>query len=173
MKNNVIKDFIGVELQSVDTTGSIWSERQKFLYEKGIEVDKDDINNTKTFGVNWKMTLKTILLQIHHKCETFERMNKHLVLVIQTPLYEHMINSFNFDGMDKVKSSDCVFIHIYNLKEKEKRLFLSLDKQISLDAYEISSCLRLKEEKTIYKEDILDNLKSKLIEENRLKIEIK
>jgi hypothetical protein len=36
--------------------------------------------------MNWKMTAKTILVQMHHKVETFEHINKKMVLVIQDVL---------------------------------------------------------------------------------------
>ena len=80
----------------MDTTGTVWPERQKFLNEKGISVDAEDLSSKKSFGMNWKMTLKTILIQMHHKSETFENLNKHLVLIIQKPLYEHMKSDFLF-----------------------------------------------------------------------------
>lgn len=79
-KDKKVKDFIGIELQTMDTTGTVWPERQKFLNEKGISVDAEDLSSKKSFGMNWKMTLKTILIQMHHKSETFENLNKHLVL---------------------------------------------------------------------------------------------
>lgn len=43
----------------MDTTGTVWPERQKFLNEKGISVDAEDLSSKKSFGMNWKMTLKT------------------------------------------------------------------------------------------------------------------
>lgn len=99
-KDKKVKDFIGVELQTMDTTGTAWPERQRFLAEQGIEVSADDLNSRKPFGMNWKMTLKTILVQMHHKSETFEYLNKHLVLIIQKPLFERMKTNFNFDGIE-------------------------------------------------------------------------
>ena len=86
-KDKKVKDFIGIELQTMDTTGTVWPERQKFLNEKGISVDAEDLSSKKSFGMNWKMTLKTIIIQMHHKSETFENLNKHLVLIIHKPLY--------------------------------------------------------------------------------------
>ena len=82
-KDKKVKDFIGIELQTMDTTGTVWPERQRFLHSFGVEVEQSDIDNKKPFGMNWKMTLKTILIQMHHKSETFENLNKHLVLIIQ------------------------------------------------------------------------------------------
>lgn len=80
-RNTKVKDFVGIELQTLDTTGTVWPERQKFLLEQGFEVNVD-LGLKKTFGMNWKMTAKTTLVQLHHKIQTFETINKHLVLVI-------------------------------------------------------------------------------------------
>ncbi len=84
-RNKEIKDFVGIELQTLDTTGTIWPERQRFVREKGIEIDAADVSTSsaKTAGMNWKMTAKTILVQLLHKVETFQEIDKHLVLVIQ------------------------------------------------------------------------------------------
>lgn len=114
-KDKKVRDFIGIELQTMDTTGTVWPARQKFLNEQGIEVNPGDLDSKKSFGMNWKMTLKTILIQMHHKSETFEHLNKHLVLIIQKPLYEHMKNSFNFEGIHGVRLGDSVHIHSYNI----------------------------------------------------------
>lgn len=70
----------GANQRVMDTTGTVWPERQRFLHEMGFSVDETDLNNRRPFGMNWKMTLKTILIQMHHKSETFEHLNKHLVL---------------------------------------------------------------------------------------------
>ncbi len=86
------------------------------------------------------MTLKTILIQMHHKSETFENLNKHLVLIIQKPLYEHMKNSFNFEGIYGVRLGDSVHIHSYNFEEN-KKLSLSLHTRISTDSAGIEKAL--------------------------------
>jgi len=43
--------------------------------------------------MNWKMTAKTILMQVHHKVQTFEEINKHLVLVIQDHFMDYIKKS--------------------------------------------------------------------------------
>ena len=48
------------------------------LKELGLSNSNKDVES-KPFGMNWKMTAKTILVQLHHKIETFESINKHLV----------------------------------------------------------------------------------------------
>lgn len=63
-RNNEIKDFVGIELQTLDTTGTTWPDRQRFIQEKGLAIDESDASATslKTFGMNWKMTAKTTLI---------------------------------------------------------------------------------------------------------------
>lgn len=169
-KNKKVKDFIGIELQTMDTTGTVWPERQKFLKEQGADVCEEDLNNKKTFGMNWKMTLKTILVQMHHKSETFEHLNKHLVLIIQKPLYEHMKNDFDFDGIKGVRVGDPVHIHSYNFEENENRLQLSLDTRVSTDSAGIAKCLGLKSETKVELQDLIRIIEPKLVEANRLMI---
>lgn len=169
-KDKKVKDFIGIELQTMDTTGTVWPERQKFLHEQGIAVEQDDLNNKKSFGMNWKMTLKTILIQMHHKSETFEKLNKHLVLILQTPLYEHMKKDFNFDEIEGVRLGDPVHIHAYSFEKENQALHLSLHTRVSTDSKGIARCLGLNAEKKMELEDLIRILEPKLTEANRLKI---
>ena len=54
-KDKKVRDFIGIELQTMDTTGTVWPARQKFLNEQGIEVNPGYLVSKKSFGMNWKM----------------------------------------------------------------------------------------------------------------------
>lgn len=171
-KNKKVKDFIGIELQTMDTTGTVWPERQKFLYEQGIKVSPEDFNTKKPFGMNWKMTLKTILIQMHHKSETFEHLNKHLVLIIQKPLYEHMKSDFNFDGIEGVRLGDPIHIHSYHFETNGDKLSLSLHTRVSTDSAGIAKSLGLNAERKVELQDIIRILEPKLVEANRLKIGI-
>lgn len=47
-KNKKVKDFIGIELQTMDTTGTVWPERQRFLDECGLEVDPSRFEKQET-----------------------------------------------------------------------------------------------------------------------------
>ena len=66
-RNGQIRDFVGIELQTLDTTGTVWPERQRLLAELGVPRGDDSEESSKTYGMNWKMTAKTILVQMHHK----------------------------------------------------------------------------------------------------------
>lgn len=169
-KNEKVKDFIGIELQTMDTTGTVWPERQRFLHERGISVDTNDLNNQRPFRMNWKMTLKTILIQMHHKSETFEHLNKHLVLIIQNPLYEHMKSDFDFREIDGVRIGDPVHIHAYDFTEANNRLCLSLKTRVSTDSAGIAKCLGLNAERKVELQDIVEILEQKLTEDHRLSI---
>src|SRR5262249_39463779 len=86
VRQKKVLDFVGIELQTLDSTGTVWPERQRFLHSKNIKVKKEDRTSTKPFGMNWKMTAKTALVQMHHKIKTFEHLSKKLVLVLQNHL---------------------------------------------------------------------------------------
>ena len=165
-----VRDFIGIELQTMDTTGTVWPERQKFLYEHGIAVERSDWNGRRSFGMNWKMTLKTILIQMHHKSETFEYLNKHLVLIMQNPLFEHMKRDFSFEDIHGVRIGDPVQIHSYDFRETDGRLCLSLDTRVSTDSSGIAKCLGLNAERKVELQEMIRILEQKLTEDRRFSV---
>ena len=167
-KNKKVKVFVGIELQTMDTAGTVWPERQRLLDEHGIYVPKDDINNKKPFGMNWKMTAKTILVQMHHKAQTFENLNKHLVLIIQKPLYEYMRKEFSFSHIQGVRVGDAVHFHSYDVVEEDNGLHLALDTRVSTDTNGVAECLGLNAEANVELKDIIALLESKLLDEYRL-----
>ena len=72
VKKSKVRDFVAIEFQTIDTTGTVWPERQRLLKALGFDVPKKDVDSGKPFGMNWKMTAKTILVQLHHKVDTLE-----------------------------------------------------------------------------------------------------
>jgi len=169
VKNGKIKDFTGVELQTLDTTGSVWSYRQSFLKSQGIKQPAFDEN--VTFGMNWKMTAKTILVQMHHKITTFENLNKHLVLVLQNCLMEYMKKEFSFEHISTVpKIGDSFHFHSYQLLTQKDKYRLSLLERASTDTDGIARCLGLKAEANVELEVILKMLESKISQKTLLKL---
>ena len=169
-KDGKVKDFTGMELQTLDTTGAVWPERQRLLNEHGFSVDKADLENRKSFGINWKMTAKTILMQMHHKSETFEHLNKHLVLVIQKPFFDYINREFSFSHIQGTRIGDPVHIHAYDFKENASHLKLSLDTRISTDSNGIAKSLGLNAQSKIKFEELIAALEKKLSDEYRLSI---
>lgn len=142
-KNGIVVDFVGIELQTLDTTGQVWYERQKTLSEFGLSID---VPEAKTFGMNWKMTEKTILVQLHHKISTFESMFKHLVLVVQEPLLSDTERKFNFSAFSDAKSEDSLHIHSYDLVQNEAGYKLQFNRAISTNSAGMELAMSNKEE---------------------------
>lgn len=163
-KRSKVKDFVGIELQTLDTTGTVWPARQRLLKELGIEIDDNKTISNKSFGMNWKMTAKTTLVQMHHKIQTFEHVNKKLVLVLQDKLLEYMAREFNFGHLQNPASiGDSMHFHAYRMSEQpDKRFSLSMETRWSTDVEGIGLCLGLQTEAKIELEAIVRSLESKL-----------
>ena len=160
------RDFVGVELQTLDTTGAVWPERQRALRELGVPRDDDEENDLRRFGINWKMTAKTILMQLHHKIQTFQHVNRKLVLVVQDKLLDYMTREFNFSHIAETASlADAMHIHSYqvNRPERENSRF-SLVRRMSTDADGIRACLGLQAEANLELSHIMQTIESKMTE---------
>jgi hypothetical protein len=163
VRNGKARDFVGVELQTLDTTGTVWPERQRFLASKGFkDVPPEDLKNAKSYGMNWKMTAKTILVQLHHKIQTFEGVNKHLVLVVQDRLLDYMSKEFSFGHLNDARTSDPMHFHAYNLKSGDDGHRLELVKRLSTDTEGIATCLGLQSEAKVELEVILRSIENKI-----------
>lgn len=169
-KKGKVKDFVGIEFQTMDTTGTVWPERQRFLRENGYKVLKKDIKSDRPFGMNWKMTAKTILVQMHHKATTFENLYKHLVLVIQTPFFKYMCKEFSFDHVEGVRVGDTIHIHSYDFRKSDSSAVIGMETRVSTDALGIAKCLGLQAEARMELDDVCRLLESKLKEEYRLSV---
>lgn len=156
-----VKDFVGIELQTMDTTGTLWPERELALQDLGLK--KNVPASRKPFGMNWKMTAKTILVQLHHKINTFESINKHLVLVIQDHLLEYIKTEFAFAHINTHPLiGDSMHFHSYKLKKEEKDYKLVLDSRHSTDSNGISKLLGLNANAKIGFDEIAKILESKI-----------
>jgi len=163
-KKGKVKDFVGIELQTLDTTGTVWPERQRLLKHLGVPRRDKGETSGKPYGMNWKMTAKTILVQMHHKIQTFEHVHKKLVLVIQDKLLSYMTREFNFAHLRNPASiGDSMHFHSYRLeKQADKSFKLLMQARLSTDADGIGKCLGLQTEARVELEQIMEALQSKL-----------
>ncbi len=159
-----VKDFVGIELQTVDTTGTVWPERQRFLESVGIRVSKKDVDCSNTFGMNWKMTAKTILMQLHHKVETFEHINRKLVLVLQDNLLRYMQKNYSFGHMaEPPRQGDSMHFHSYHLDhDKSGEWRLELTKRLSTDVVGVGHALGLQSGGSVELETIYTQLEARI-----------
>lgn len=163
-KNGKVKDFVGIELQTLDTTGTVWPERQRLLKELDIPRQDNAEDLKKAFGMNWKMTAKTILVQMHHKVQTFEHVNRKLVLVVQDIFLDYMTREFKFDHMKNPASvGDSMQLHAYKMtKLIDNNHSLSLKTRLSTDFEGVGVCLGLQAEAKIELELITSVLESRI-----------
>ncbi|MEZ4734984.1 MAG: NotI family restriction endonuclease [Caldilineaceae bacterium] len=157
-----VKDSVGIELQTLDTTGTVWPERQNLLREKRIPYG-EEVAVEKSFGMNWKMTAKTILVQLHHKVETFESINKHLVLALQDHLLTYMKNAFDFGHLEPPKLGNSVQLHSYALEHDPNGHYtINLSERFSTDARGVAKSLGLQQRANVELETIINLLESKI-----------
>lgn len=164
VKNNKVKDFVGIELQTLDTTGTVWPERQRLLKELRVSRRDDAESSDKPYSMNWKMTAKTILVQMHHKVQTFEHVHKKLVLVIQDKLLAYMSREFKFDHLrNPAALGDSIHLHAYSMSLATSGDFLlGMAARLSTDADGIGICLGLQAEARIELTQIIEALQSKI-----------
>lgn len=164
VRNKKVIDFVGIELQTLDTTGTVWPERQRFLSDLNIVEEPEEGYGDKPYGMNWKMTAKTILVQLHHKIETFEYLSKHLVLVLQNHLLDYMKKEFSFSHLSTTpKLGEPMHFHSYKLELGDDHNFhINLNERLSTDSAGIASAMGLKAEAKIELEMIVKSLESKI-----------
>jgi hypothetical protein len=164
------RDFVGIELQTLDTTGTVWPERQRFLSQHKVHVKRQDTASTKPFGMNWKMTAKTILVQLNHKIATFEYLSKRLVLVLQDCLLNYMRSEFSFDHIQGARDGDPMQFHAYELRQEVAAYSLNLKERLSTDTAGIALCLGLQADTKVELQAMLEQIESKLPQSTLLTI---
>lgn len=163
VRHGKVKDFVGIELQTLDTTGTVWPFRQRFVNSKGLAVNEADFNSNSKFGMNWKMTAKTILVQMHHKLETFEHLNKHLVLVLQDHLLNYMAREFSFSHIsNQAHLGHSLHFHSYANVKNGDIYRLDLVDRKSTDVEGINQCMGLESEAKVELQIIIKKLESKI-----------
>lgn len=156
-------DFVGIELQTLDTTGTIWPERQRFLDTVGVPARKSDLRSLRPFGMNWKMTAKTTLVQLHHKVETFEHLSKRLVLVVQDRLLEYVCGEFSFQHVSTARLGDTMHFHAYGVKTRAGGAYgLQLVERLSTDAAGVSTALGLRAQAKVELNSVFAQLTAKM-----------
>lgn len=164
-----VVDFTGIELQAIDTTGTLWPQRQRFLLSVGENV-ADEVDSTRPYGMNWKMSAKTILVQLHHKIETFSQISRHLVLVLQDCLLNYMRQEFSFSHIKEAKLGDPMHFHAYALEADGEENRIRMTSRLSTDAAGIATCLGLQASTKIELDVIIAALRAKISEETLLTI---
>jgi len=171
-KRGKVKDFAAIEFQTLDTTGTVWPERQRLLDILGLSVPPRDKTSPKSFGMNWKMTAKTILVQLHHKVDTFEHLGKRCVLVIQDCLLDYLRDQFDFGHIKDVRIGDSMHIHSYTMEDFGPEFAIHLHTRLSTDAEGVAKCLGIQANTKVDLEAIITELERKLSPKILLTIDV-
>jgi hypothetical protein len=164
------RDFVAIELQTLDTTGTVWPERQRFLQTQGVSVKRKDTGSARSFGMNWKMTAKTVLVQLNHKIETFDHLGKRLVLVLQDKLLDYMRGEFAFGHIKGQRDGDPMQFHAYELREDAGTYALALSERLSTDAAGVAASLGLQVDAKVDLVAILQQIEAKLPRSTRFTV---
>jgi hypothetical protein len=164
------RDFAGIELQTMDSTGTVWPERQRFVQRYGVRVKQKDAKSPKRFGINWKHTAKTTLVQLNHKIATFEHLGKRLVLVLQDCLLDYMRRAFAFDHIRGIRDGDPMQFHSYELHKETPAYRLELKERFSTDGLGVAKCLGLQVSPRVELEAVLEQIEAKLPQSTLLRV---
>lgn len=153
-----IVDYVGIEIQSLDTTGTggVWAAREDVVSEGG------PLEDSYKYGINWKMSAKTILVQLHHKAATFEDLDKRLVLVLQTEFLEYIQREFDAAHLRTADPTDCVHFHPYQCVELNGAYSIILDKTLSTSVKGIDKLLKLGSDHSVSNADVIARLEQKM-----------
>ncbi len=114
-------------------------------------------------GINWKMTAKTILMQLHHKIGIFESLGRKLVLVLQQDLMNYMANQFVFDHFKSADKGDALHLHSYQLTiSSSGELTLAIEEQKSTNSVGLSHALSLAKDGTTTERELFEKIQSKM-----------
>lgn len=123
--------------------------------------------------MNWKHTAKTTLVQLHHKVETFEHIDRKLVLVLQDLLMEYMRREFDFQHLTSPAAlDDAMHFHPYVMTRNGNGGYrLSRGSRFSTDATGIERCLDLRADTRIELPEISSELRMRIGPSTRLDLE--
>lgn len=163
LRGGSVSDFVGIELQALDTTGTVWPARQRFLSQTGLGGNDEGGVGNRRYGMNWKMTAKTTLMQLHHKVRTFEALGHRLVLVLQDEFLGYLRTEFAFGHVGAASDDDPMQFHAYKVRHgSQAGGGLQLVERLSTDTAGVRQCLDLQADERVDTGQLLGQLRRKL-----------
>lgn len=94
---NVIGQFLSVELQAIDISGSIFPAYQALLNGR-------DLESRPTYGLNWDNVYKRYITQLIRKGYFHHHWNSKIIAVIQDQVYQYITDRADFMRSTDVKN---------------------------------------------------------------------
>jgi hypothetical protein len=129
--DGTVLDFAGVEIQALDTTGSVWDYREAY-FDDGQDMGEVD----STYGINWAMSLtKTMMQQAFKKGQVFRDWGENLIFVVQDVSIEYIRDNYDASGLRSVRDDDPVHFYSYSLiyNHSTDRYEWEIDEKLSAD----------------------------------------
>jgi hypothetical protein len=105
---NVVGDFVSVELQAVDITGSVEMAYNAILNSQPL------MTNRISYGVNWANVRKRYIAQLITKGFFHHHWGTRIISVIQTPLYAAFRKDIQFDELAPDSNTANVVFMLYD-----------------------------------------------------------
>lgn len=105
-----VKEFVSVELQAVDCTGSVEPAYTAILSNVAT------VAKRYSYGINWANVRKRYINQLILKGFYHHHWQTRIVSVIQTPLYDVLQANMKFDELPPASSSSNVVFMCYDFK---------------------------------------------------------
>lgn len=137
--DGTVLDFAGVEIQALDTTGSVWDYRESYFDDTE---SMEDVNGT--FGINWAMSLtKTMMQQAFKKGQTFRDWDENLIFLVQDVSIEYIRNNYDSSGLHSARSDDPVHFYSYSLDYNygTEEYEWEIDEKLSADIEGVTSMM--------------------------------
>ncbi|MCU4716609.1 NotI family restriction endonuclease [Halapricum hydrolyticum] len=143
-KGEVI-DFAGVEIQALDTTGSVWPYKE--AYER--EEDMNEVDGS--YGINWAMSItKTMMQQAWKKGHVFNDWGENIIFLLQDESLEYLHQNANTTSLHPAREDDPVHFYAYsmNYDYDEGEYILEIDSKVSSDMEGVSQMMNSSDEET-------------------------
>ena len=163
-RDDTIVDYAGLETQSLDTTGSggIWAARE--------DLRAGELGANYGYGINWKMSAKTVLMQLHHKVGAFESLSKKLVLVTQSEFFDYVTREFRADHIHAAVPHDAMHFHLYDCVPLNREYQIVSSARRSTDARGVETMLNLGRPPEISEAEVIARIRAKMADASRLTI---
>ena len=109
-----VKNFISVEMQAVDITGSVEPAFQAFINSEAI------IDKTFSYGINWENVRKRYITQLINKGFFHHHWQSKIVAVIQMELYNNLRGKIRFDELEPKSDTSNIVFMLYDFDKIEK-----------------------------------------------------
>ncbi len=123
---NTVKEFLSVEMQAVDITGSVEPAYQGIL--------NSDEETSASYGINWANVKKRYVTQLVTKGFYHHHWNSRIVAVLQTRLYNYLRKNIRFEELQPDTTDNSIVFMLYDFypcEENQGAYVLKLDRVVA------------------------------------------